>query len=152
MTSDGETVRHVICTEPRRISAVSLADRVSAELGETSGPGRHESLCGYQIRFESRQSKSTRLTYCTTGVLLRRLHDDADLRDVACIIVDEVGYSSPVDCFSDLLHSSLMFYFLSITGISFCFSSRGCMLSPVHTDDKVDCSSGSSQNALGVGP
>jgi len=90
MTSSAETVRQVICTEPRRISAVSLAERVSAELGETSGPGCHESLCGYRIRFESRQCSSTRLTYCTTGVLLRRLHNDANLSDVACVIVDEV--------------------------------------------------------------
>jgi len=91
MSSDGGTGRHVICTEPRRISAVSLAERVSAELGETSGPGRLESLCGYQIRFESRQCRTTRLTYSTTGILLRRLHDDANLSDVACIIVDEVS-------------------------------------------------------------
>jgi len=93
MSCDVDRVRHVICTEPRRISAVSLAERVSVELGETSGPGRHESLCGYQIRFESRQCPTTRLSYCTTGVLLRRLQgSDANLSDVACIIVDEVYY------------------------------------------------------------
>ena len=90
MSADADTVRHIVCTEPRRISTVSLAERVSAELGETSGPGRHDSLCGYQIRFECRQCPTTRLTYCTTGVLLWRLHDDASLSDITCVIVDEV--------------------------------------------------------------
>ena len=64
--------------------------RVSEELGER-GPGTDRSLCGYQIRFEARRCATTRLTYCTTGVLLRRLQQDPNLSDVSCVIVDEVG-------------------------------------------------------------
>ncbi|XP_028640168.1 ATP-dependent RNA helicase DHX29 [Grammomys surdaster] len=81
---------NIVCTQPRRISAVSLASRVCEELGCDSGPGGRNSLCGYQIRMESRASESTRLLYCTTGVLLRKLQEDGLLADVSHVIVDEV--------------------------------------------------------------
>uniref|UniRef100_A0AAY4EET9 RNA helicase n=1 Tax=Denticeps clupeoides TaxID=299321 RepID=A0AAY4EET9_9TELE len=48
------------------------------------------SLCGYQIRMENRSGDSTRLLYCTTGVLLRKLQQDRLLRSLTHIIVDEV--------------------------------------------------------------
>uniref|UniRef100_A0A8C7E3H0 RNA helicase n=1 Tax=Naja naja TaxID=35670 RepID=A0A8C7E3H0_NAJNA len=48
------------------------------------------SLCGYQIRMESRTGEATRLLYCTTGVLLRKLQDDVLLSNVSHVIVDEV--------------------------------------------------------------
>ncbi|XP_013409135.1 ATP-dependent RNA helicase dhx29 [Lingula anatina] len=80
---------NVIVTEPRRISTISLANRVSEELGE-GAPGSKTSLCGYQIRFESRICDTTRLVYCTTGVLLRKMQQDATLQDVTHIVVDEV--------------------------------------------------------------
>ncbi|GFO08324.1 hypothetical protein PoB_003482900, partial [Plakobranchus ocellatus] len=94
----------VVCTEPRRISATSLATRVSQEMGEgeshtgvkgldvgqkgafkNGGP-----LVGYQIRFESRRCSNTRLLYCTTGVVLRRLQGSVDLKGVTHLIIDEV--------------------------------------------------------------
>ncbi|KAH0502649.1 ATP-dependent RNA helicase Dhx29 [Microtus ochrogaster] len=81
---------NIVCTQPRRISAVSLATRVCDELGCENGPGGRNSLCGYQIRMESRASESTRLLYCTTGVLLRKLQEDGLLTDVSHVIVDEV--------------------------------------------------------------
>ncbi|XP_004703673.1 ATP-dependent RNA helicase DHX29 [Echinops telfairi] len=80
----------IVCTQPRRISAVSLATRVCEELGCENGPGGRDSLCGYQIRMESRASDSTRLLYCTTGVLLRKLQEDGLLTNVSHVIVDEV--------------------------------------------------------------
>ncbi|KAM5331424.1 ATP-dependent RNA helicase DHX29 [Glossophaga mutica] len=80
----------IVCTQPRRISAVSLATRVCEELGCDSGPGGRDSLCGYQIRMESRAGESTRLLYCTTGVLLRKLQEDGLLTSVSHVIVDEV--------------------------------------------------------------
>lgn len=49
---------------------------------------------GYQIRLESRVSQSTRLTFCTTGILLRRLTSDDTLAGVSHVIVDEVGRRS----------------------------------------------------------
>ena len=64
----------ILCTEPRRISAISLATRVSRELGEPPGVvGTLGSLVGYSIRLESITSKTTRLTFVTNGIALRML-------------------------------------------------------------------------------
>lgn len=61
-------------TEPRRISAVSLAQRVSRELGDPPGAvGTNSSLVGYSIRLESQTSKNTRLNFVTNGIALRML-------------------------------------------------------------------------------
>lgn len=46
---------------------------------------------GYSIRLESRVGPTTRLTFCTTGILLRRLTSDKMLAGVSHIMVDEVG-------------------------------------------------------------
>ena len=58
----------ILCTQPRRLSALSVAERVAAERGEKIGQ-----TVGYQIRLESRVSPKTLLTFCTNGVLLRTL-------------------------------------------------------------------------------
>ena len=58
----------VIVTQPRRIAAISVATRVAAERGERVG-----SSVGYRIRGESAVSTATRVTFVTTGVLLRQL-------------------------------------------------------------------------------
>ncbi|KNC72544.1 hypothetical protein SARC_14896, partial [Sphaeroforma arctica JP610] len=55
----------VVCTEPRRISAVSIATRVSAEMGEP-GVGVNDSVVGYSVRLDTRRSANTRLLFCTT--------------------------------------------------------------------------------------
>ena len=52
----------LICTQPRRISAVAVAERVASERLERVG-----GTVGYQIRLESRMSANTRLSFCTTG-------------------------------------------------------------------------------------
>jgi HrpA-like RNA helicase len=46
MLFTGQRVR-LVCTQPRRISAVSVAERVAAERGETVGQG--DSSVGYQV-------------------------------------------------------------------------------------------------------
>ncbi|PNP48305.1 hypothetical protein TGAMA5MH_00588 [Trichoderma gamsii] len=84
---------NMIVTQPRRISALGLADRVAEERCSRVG-----GEVGYAIRGESRQSRDTRITFVTTGVLLRRLQtsggrvDDvvASLADVSHVIIDEV--------------------------------------------------------------
>uniref|UniRef100_A0A7N8X200 RNA helicase n=1 Tax=Mastacembelus armatus TaxID=205130 RepID=A0A7N8X200_9TELE len=48
------------------------------------------SLCGYQIRMENQSGEWTRLLYCTTGVLLRKLQHDRHLNSLTHIIIDEV--------------------------------------------------------------
>uniref|UniRef100_A0A3B5AP43 ATP-dependent RNA helicase DHX29 n=1 Tax=Stegastes partitus TaxID=144197 RepID=A0A3B5AP43_9TELE len=81
---------NIVVTQPRRISAMSLACRVSEEMGCEDGPGSKSSLCGYQIRMENQSGDWTRLLYCTTGVLLRKLQHDRHLSSLTHIIVDEV--------------------------------------------------------------
>lgn len=85
---------NLICTQPRRISALGLADRVSDERCSRVGDE-----VGYAIRGESKQkSGTTKITFVTTGVLLRRLQasggtkDDivVALADVSHVVVDEV--------------------------------------------------------------
>ena len=84
----------IICTQPRRISALGLADRVSDERCSRVGDE-----VGYAIRGESKHKPgTTKITFVTTGVLLRRLQtsggtkDDivAALADVSHVVVDEV--------------------------------------------------------------
>ncbi|BFI42914.1 ATP-dependent RNA helicase DHX57 [Marchantia polymorpha subsp. ruderalis] len=76
---------NIICTQPRRLSAIGLADRVAKERGQGVGE-----TVGYSVRLESCRSHRTRLLFCTTGILLRRLSSDRDLENVTHVIVDEV--------------------------------------------------------------
>ncbi|KAJ3571585.1 hypothetical protein NP233_g3653 [Leucocoprinus birnbaumii] len=87
----------IYCTEPRRISAISLAQRVSRELGEPANSvGTLNSLVGYAIRLESNVSRTTRLAYVTNGIALRMLEsgtgqgDGTAFDEVTHIIIDEV--------------------------------------------------------------
>ncbi|XP_074669561.1 3'-5' RNA helicase YTHDC2 isoform X2 [Strix aluco] len=86
----------VFCTQPRRLAAIAVAERVAAERREKIGQ-----TVGYQIRLESRVSPKTLLTFCTNGILLRTLMaGDSTLSTVTHIIVDEVHER---DRFSDFL-------------------------------------------------
>ncbi|KAA6421632.1 MAG: putative ATP-dependent RNA helicase DHX57 [Trebouxia sp. A1-2] len=76
---------NIICTQPRRISAVGVSTRVAQERGEGVG-----SVVGYSVRLESRTSQRTRLLFCTTGVLLRRFLGDPGLEGISHVVIDEV--------------------------------------------------------------
>ncbi|XP_075457659.1 3'-5' RNA helicase YTHDC2 isoform X2 [Ascaphus truei] len=90
----------IFCTQPRRLAAIAVAERVAAERGEKIGQS-----IGYQIRLESRVSPKTLLTFCTNGVLLRTLMaGDSTLSTVTHVIVDEVHER---DRFSDFLLTKL---------------------------------------------
>ena len=86
---------NIICTQPRRIAAVGVAERVAEERGEPIGHS-----VGYTIRGESKRSAASRLVFCTTGVLLKMLEEDHDLGLVTHVVIDEVHERS---CDSDLL-------------------------------------------------
>ncbi|KAG0160538.1 hypothetical protein PDIDSM_8068 [Penicillium digitatum] len=70
-------------TQPRRVAAVSMANRVSQELGQ------HAEKVSYQIRFESTASKKTAIKFMTDGILLREIADDFALRKYSIILIDE---------------------------------------------------------------
>uniref|UniRef100_A0A672F7H6 RNA helicase n=1 Tax=Salarias fasciatus TaxID=181472 RepID=A0A672F7H6_SALFA len=81
----GEACR-IFCTQPRRLAAIAVAERVAAERGESLGQ-----TVAYHIRLESRVSPKTLLTFCTSGVFLRSLMSgDNILTSVTHVIVDEV--------------------------------------------------------------
>jgi ATP-dependent RNA helicase DHX29 len=101
----------IYCTEPRRISAISLAQRVSQELGE--GPadlGSPRSVVGYAIRLESKISAQTRLIYATVGVVLRMLESSGRLDEVTHLVIDEVHERSIDTDFLLIILRSLMIY------------------------------------------
>jgi ATP-dependent helicase HrpB len=74
----------VVVLEPRRIATRMAAARVAEEQRTRLG-GR----VGYQVRFESRVSATTRLQYVTEGVLVRRLLDDPTLGEETVVVLDE---------------------------------------------------------------
>jgi ATP-dependent helicase HrpA len=71
-------------TQPRRIAAQALANRVSVELGSTVGD-----LVGYQVRFVDRTSPRTLVKLMTDGLLLRELEGDPLLLRYDTLIIDE---------------------------------------------------------------
>ncbi|KAF4401183.1 hypothetical protein G4B88_014024 [Cannabis sativa] len=75
----------IICTQPRRISAMTVAERVSTERGEPLGE-----TVGYKVRLEGMRGKNTHLLFCTSGILLRRLLSDRNLNGITHVFVDEI--------------------------------------------------------------
>ncbi|KAH0541298.1 DEAH-box ATP-dependent RNA helicase prp43 [Glutinoglossum americanum] len=74
----------VACTQPRRVAAMSVAQRVANEMDVDLGDE-----VGYSIRFEDVTSQKTVLKYMTDGMLLREAMNDPDMRRYSCIILDE---------------------------------------------------------------
>jgi pre-mRNA-splicing factor ATP-dependent RNA helicase DHX38/PRP16 len=72
------------CTQPRRVAAVSVAKRVSEEIGCELG-----TTVGYSIRFEDCTSKDSKIKYMTDGVLLRESLLDSELNQYSAVVMDE---------------------------------------------------------------
>ncbi|SCU67820.1 RNA helicase, putative [Trypanosoma equiperdum] len=86
MCEDGKgSSANIVCTQPRRLAATSVALRVAGERDEAVG-----GVVGYTIRLENCVSSRTQITYCTTGVVLRRIQVDKFLGRVSHIVVDEI--------------------------------------------------------------
>ncbi|KAG9008288.1 hypothetical protein FRB94_013450 [Tulasnella sp. JGI-2019a] len=106
----------IYVTEPRRISAITLAQRVSRELGDHPGAvGTMASLVGYSIRLESNTSRNTRLTFCTNGIALRMLEAGSGragkgtaFDDITHIVIDEVHERSIESDFLMIVLKSLL--------------------------------------------
>ncbi|KAL2610736.1 hypothetical protein R1flu_029309 [Riccia fluitans] len=77
---------HIVVTQPRRIAAISVAERVAWERGEAVGKS-----VGYVIRLESAPPRARgSILYCTTGILLRRLQKADGMAGVSHVMIDEV--------------------------------------------------------------
>ena len=74
----------VVCTQPRRVAAITIAQRVAKE--------RHVDLgseVGYSIRFDDKSCSHTKIKYVTDGVLLREIMSDTELSKYSVVILDE---------------------------------------------------------------
>ncbi|XP_047225202.1 ATP-dependent RNA helicase DHX30 [Girardinichthys multiradiatus] len=78
---------NVLVTQPRRISAVSVAHRVAHEMGP-----RLKHHVGYQVRLESRPPENSggSMLFLTVGVLLKKLQSNPTLKGISHVVVDEV--------------------------------------------------------------
>ncbi|GMI67449.1 helicase in vascular tissue and tapetum [Hibiscus trionum] len=99
MWGRGEACK-ILCTQPRRISATSVSERIAYERGESIGEN-----VGYKIRLESKGGRQSSIVFCTNGVLLRVLVSNSrskreDISDMTHIIVDEIHER---DCFCDFM-------------------------------------------------
>ncbi|KAK1821712.1 DEAH-box ATP-dependent RNA helicase prp22 [Friedmanniomyces endolithicus] len=72
------------CTQPRRVAAMSVAARVSDEVGCRIGEE-----VGYTIRFEDKTSDRTRIKYMTDGIMQREILLDPELNKYSVIMLDE---------------------------------------------------------------
>ncbi len=71
-------------TQPRRIAARTIAERIAEELHVPLG-----STVGYKVRFTDKVSADTRVALVTDGILLNEIHRDRLLRRYDTIIIDE---------------------------------------------------------------
>jgi ATP-dependent helicase HrpA len=89
------------CTQPRRIAAVSVAQRVCEEIGDTD-------TVGYKIRFSDHTSDVTRIKFMTDGILLAETRSNRNLNQYDTIIIDEAHERSlNIDFLLGYLHQLL---------------------------------------------
>jgi ATP-dependent helicase HrpB len=74
----------VVLLQPRRLAARAVAHRIARLRGSSLG-----GEVGYQVRFDSRVGRDTRLVVETTGIMLRRLVEDVTLPGIAAVVLDE---------------------------------------------------------------
>ncbi len=74
----------IVCTQPRRVAAMSIAKRVSQEMEVELG-----AQVGYTVRFDDKTSNDTLIKYATDGLLLKEATTDHTLKKYQIIIIDE---------------------------------------------------------------
>lgn len=76
--------KQIVHTQPRRIAARTVAERIASEMGVKLGDE-----VGYQVRFTDESSPGTRLRVVTDGILLAQIQRDPKLTRYDTIIIDE---------------------------------------------------------------
>ena len=76
--------RQIVHTQPRRLAARTVAERIASEMGVHLGDE-----IGYQVRFTDETSPKTRLRVVTDGILLAQIQRDPQLRQYDTIVIDE---------------------------------------------------------------
>ena len=82
--SNNGKILKIGCTQPRRVAATSVANRIADEMGVTLGEE-----VGYSIRFEDKSSDKTIIKYLTDGMLLREFLTDPELSSYGALMIDE---------------------------------------------------------------
>ncbi|KAG7724277.1 hypothetical protein KL948_005331 [Ogataea haglerorum] len=80
---DSDTPGMIGITQPRRVAAVAMAERVGQELGN------YKNRVGHQIRFDASVGEETSVKFMTDGVLLREMMSDFLLTKYSALIIDE---------------------------------------------------------------
>jgi ATP-dependent RNA helicase DHX36 len=107
-----------VCTQPRRLAAISVAHRVAEERNETCGDST--SSVGYQIRLERLYPRERgSILFCTTGILVQLLISDPLLENYSHILIDEVHERNLLTDFiltivRDLLPKRPLIYVLTV--------------------------------------
>lgn len=74
----------IVCTQPRRVAAISVATRVAEEMDIDLG-----NEIGYRVRFDAKESEKTKLFYMTDGLLMREFVSDENIDNFGAVIIDE---------------------------------------------------------------
>ncbi|GMH44162.1 hypothetical protein BSKO_12096 [Bryopsis sp. KO-2023] len=74
----------IACTQPRRVAAITIAQRVAEEMGSKVG-----NEVGYSVRFDDKSNSNTKIKYLTDGMLVQEALRDPDLRRYKVVVVDE---------------------------------------------------------------
>ncbi len=90
-----QNTKKILCTQPRRMAAVTVASKVASEMNVKVGD-----IVGYSIRFDNKISENTVIKYCTDGILLNEIMFDPLLSTYSVIIIDEAHERS--------LHSDIL--------------------------------------------
>lgn len=93
---------NIVCTQPRRIAATSIAKYVAHCRGWQVGD-----IVGYQIGMDRKVSEQTHLSFVTTGVLLQKMINMKNLTQYTHIILDEVRYRVFWNDFGKIVYSNI---------------------------------------------
>ncbi|CAA7034087.1 unnamed protein product [Microthlaspi erraticum] len=96
MWSNKRETCKIVCTQPRRISAMSVSERISCERGESIGEN-----IGYKVRLQSKGGRHSSVVFCTNGILLRVLVGKGSasyVSDITHIIVVLDILLNPLSC------------------------------------------------------
>jgi HrpA-like RNA helicase len=111
----------IICTQPRRIAAISLAKRVAEELNEPIGRS-----VGFMIGADRVVGQHTRVRFVTTGWAMEKLLHSNYLEEITHLVLDEVHERS-ID--ADLLHLVIKLVLPKVKTIGCLFSSSKSLTS-----------------------
>ncbi|KAK7992075.1 pre-mRNA-splicing factor ATP-dependent RNA helicase PRP43 [Apiospora saccharicola] len=82
---NNEDAGMIMCTQPRKLAATSVAKQVARQIGVKVGEE-----VGYAVRFDKKMTGNTRVLYTTDGHLLQQMTNDSNLKPCSYILVDEV--------------------------------------------------------------